>query len=1065
MLFKYYFSCKRENIPDFSDLSLNHIGISNLSKLIAHNFMFFNRSFEHIILLNLCLKMKKGFNYRSLPCSTKNRYFLDLKHIIVDFSFNRADHSFKHDKKAIHFSENFHGNNFVFFESEKEDCYFQEPIEDKDYIESKSCILPDIDNYRNIKIANDKGRGRNKRVLIEILSSTTNECSDSDDDLKESLFKYHHPLGPDIEDLNELEKEELERSKKYILENKDSLEEKLEDYIIKKFEYQDINNFNRAMVISNSLIEFFGQANEHHKKEIESLKFYHGVRGFDIITNDGEIAKEYNRCFEFLCNRLKYMGGVFENMVPKGIWEKHMILLENLKKSNTLLSEYRRKKKKIERTVYKREIKRLTAKSCQIMLDIKSLYPKYTYIQDEYLDRNTEFQKDVNFCDFMHKAINYLRKRKAHNTPGLRDEKKSRFSENLFPSVVEKMKLGRDEFTPSEAKIAAKNILNELKEEYEVSKELVLRKMGFEWTCNMIHYFSNPSEIGIEDLNERLAELNQSYNCMIMTSGSWDENDDDHFHHLLQEIFREDDNFENYLSPGLRKVCINSMLELGKILPSIISTVNRNPKYKDELEMMKVTVENKKIENENHPLLVFGRIIDAMKNSDKGKTVKGGVKIEEYKGEEKEREKNLRKMERSNQLYQLDLNSARELTNSMVEKFVEIYRHLGDTINLSPFKLKLKQAYCECRSESQMGHYNHYRNALLTQFNKVQVGHSGVVRHRELLQKKEKRVEDLEQRRKTYLNVVENMAKIEKERNIYLEEKRIKREEEESRERELRDLEIKREKDRINQQNNKKEEGKDISMCRRECLKTNEQIIEDYKRINELKRNRKKDSIVKSFVEQSESNNEEILEEIEIRNRFSVLAGIGEWTDNQGENSCEIGIEETNKVWADNSNNKLEVTDFTKKIKIFNRFEFLYTNKKDVQEAEEMAGMFLKNSENLKIVQDVELLKLKASKINELKRERISKYGFCDKNTTRSINESCGSVYVKKYKMRGIKDVLILIALCQRNGERVDSSYIKSKFGLKRCQINYLILGLKLAIKRLNSLRYQLDVKYNKDSN
>lgn len=146
-------------------------------------------------------------------------------------------------------------------------------------------------------------------------------------------------------------------------------------------------------------------------------------------------------------------------------------------------------------------------------------------------------------------------------------------------------------------------------------------------------------------------------------------------------------------------------------------------------------------------------------------------------------------------------------------------------------------------------------------------------------------------------------------------------------------------------------------------------------------------------------------------------------------------------------------------ISIHNQYTIMFEDKEKLAEAEEMTRAFLSNSKNLILVKNFDLHNAKDKKIRELKNERIYEYGYCDKITTKAINEAVGSHVIKKYKIRDFKKLLILMILCYKNNLNLDLSYVKKTFGFKRCQSKYLLKGISLSLNRMKEILIKSYIK------
>lgn len=1112
---------------------LNHSGLSNLCTLIAHNYKFFNDTFDHLILLDLCLKFKKGFNYKSLTCLIKNRYFRDLKELITDFEFHRSSIEYRKNRQAIDFSRSFSGNDFVFFLSGEENCFLSEPLDNHDYLNSKLMILPDISDEREYHYSFKKeGKARGKPIseeaVIQLLSSMTWDDID-EDSIDINFFDFVHPLeGIGFNDITPEQEEELKESKLFISKNRNEINDKIEDYIIAKFEFLDINHLNRPFVIKEAIDDLFNEYSELSKgkrdregKEKESGFEACKVRWFDKLDNilDLECSQE---SISYIGRMLSFMGGVSKENAGDQVWGKHMDYLKLLKKVCKREKESFDKKEKMSAKEYEKMIKTMKAKRCQIMLDIKSLYPKYTYIQDELLCRDTEVLKSVDLCEFIPSGLSYYKslyelKNMSEEMPD-RSISASRLGVSENDKKIRKLKI----LPADEAEFIARDIFKDKVIRYDNIKDRVKSLMGDEWVDNIEEsYFKASSEVKIKDLNEDLKKMKDEYNSLIKTRKNWDDMDRDHFLVNLQNIFVLDDDFDKYLSVRLKKEVIESVKIMSKKIPELIKTSLRNPKYIVNATVMKsISEDNKaKIERINNAINRAQDFLESFitvdKDTDRGRTRKGGVKIKEVGESSKSNKKSKKKAVDTEEEAKRDWESNKVLRSIELKKavsdFREIYVHLNETINLSPEKLKIENAYCHCdHGKSDEVHNLHYKNILMKSFNKFQVGHSGLRESKNKLDHCEKRVEALQKQRRDYLDYKKKE-----------EEERIKNEiayrdyvlEKEIEKRKtlmianIKELGKGKEKKRMLWEEYRSDIDKRVKDWNKKLLEANKEMIVIKKKYKDHEENLNECNLVYLYLTNQikeikaelskiektahkkkvewekwqKTKGKKVVKEEKTKglNIYSILDPDTSETEESDKNESEISpvkfsfdeeiqIESLCNQLSSRTEKrlkiKLEMEEIKKKIERgepmedektelveeINRYTILYKDKNRLAEAEELADNFMSNSENLKIAANLPMQKAKSRRVREMIAEREYEYGVCDKSATRAINECLGSHYIKKYNVRDFRSILILLALCYNNKIQADYSYIKQKFGMKRCQTKFLLKGIVLSLNKLN---------------
>jgi len=822
-----YFSCKRENTQWLSTLVLNHISVSNLSTLIAHNYKFFNNTFDNIILLDLCLKFKKGFNYRSLDCKTKNRYFSELKYLIKDYNFTRCSRTFI-ISEALDFAQKFKGNGVNFFESSTEMCYDKEP-NCRDYLVSKTLEFPyseemikDIYNEKNKKkFLNREGKVNvfkkmSREELIVIIKDLKVEDFNVDK-LEFEPLDFQHPLeGYEPADLTELDKKELNDAKKVLKERKDQVTFMLRDLYKSRFIYTDVNHLNRPLIMKNSMSDYFDMAEEEKKKLVEGFKFFHGVRGFEIVGGEKELD-EFRGSFHFLKNRLTLMGGVSEEIVGVDTWSQHMDILKDLKQINIKLKKVEARLLKAENNVVdlQKRMAELELSKYDLMLKIKALYPRWTFIEDEYLDRDTSSWKNADLCSFIKAALKFRKTSEDFFTPSEKVPGRNKLSEGLgrlkvkedesitkLPNYKELKNEAENKLreaglyipksgslTEQEAQQLSVNDYLDSKRVYTIELERMQACAGYDIADMLAIYFVDPNDAKEKDLNFRLEKAKKEYNFMIKNKKNWAIDEHDYFLKNLELIFEMDEDFEKYLTSDFK----NDLKERIKVISDEISTVIRIssscPKCFDEKqELVRLNSEKEKNSVKSGSDKIGQNLIklmDSFIEMDLGITRKGGLKLKELgesssrgsKSKKKSKSKNFSEKDEITQLWEKNKNENANKLIKLVNSYKRIYNSLGDATILDPQKYGINPYYCSCTKEQpQKGLHMHYRNATIRNLNIYQAQELEALKLKEEVEKAENRLKVLNKKKEDFNKFKANCEELDRKNAEYIKMREIERE-------------------------------------------------------------------------------------------------------------------------------------------------------------------------------------------------------------------------------------------------------------------------------------------------
>lgn len=372
------------------------------------------------------------------------------------------------------------------------------------------------------------------------------------------------------------------------------------------------------------------------------------------------------------------------------------------------------------------------------MIEIRSLYTKYVYIQDCYLGRNTSYQLDFDFCGFIRSVSHMNSVRESMSIPSSERRGLTEYEAGFSPSENEKKASGRKRYTIREARENALKFIAIAEKEYQEAIEHSNAIMGKEWTENFLENFSKEK---VKNEDSRFIKLKQEYNCLIKTIKTWSEDDKDYYHMLLQEIFTYDEEFLKYMPKNIKEKLSEHLKRTSMFFSFVNSCCTNHPDYVSNKLNRKTAP---RLPRNTDPLeRLFSSLTGVNDDYDKG-TIKGGVNIVDIDAnkEKEEKEKAMR--------WRYTRSDAIDKSNSLVEEIVNLYHYLGDALELTPWQLGLSPVNCNC--PNKVTHIETYRNTLMKSVNRFVKNKETICDKKDELDRKKMKLEQLRNTKLIYEN-------------------------------------------------------------------------------------------------------------------------------------------------------------------------------------------------------------------------------------------------------------------------------------------------------------------------
>jgi hypothetical protein len=472
----------KKNIKHISKLVLNHGGMPQLSKLIAHHLRFFG-NFNNLNCLDDLLLHRVGINC-GLGSRVRKIYISDINRYMRNKHCHRYIRESSDLPKSRAYSEEDLPIEFIYYTSKTEKYLVSDPdyfdLEYNDFKFSEIYILPEP-LKKNIAVQ------RNDITETELLVEIEDEGLDI-------MLRPEHGVKVYKEDYKNLDDKML-----WLEENKERIDLEYAELCIAEFMMKDVNRINRLSLhkmaltqqLEMSIAELelsFGE--NWHRKELGSF---------------GNV--DYERNLNRLVKQIKDMSGIEMSDLDESVVLELEPIHKRLKEIDVELKE--------SKTNYDKTI--LQGEAARLRLKIREMFSEHAFLSDEIMCRDTTAQTMLNAASYLDKLSRY----------------KSVYE--IKPGHPQNLTYHEDNFSPNWPDLSNEKSLRELKatskrfaeraiSEYKNAKYVAVRTMGKRWVELMEKYYPHIHEknedwevevdLGFERLKEKFIEGLKTENLM-----------------------------------------------------------------------------------------------------------------------------------------------------------------------------------------------------------------------------------------------------------------------------------------------------------------------------------------------------------------------------------------------------------------------------------------------------------------------------------------------------------------------------------------------------------------------
>jgi hypothetical protein len=465
---------RKENIKHISKLVLNHGGMPQLSKLIAHHLRFFG-NFDNLNCLDDLLLHRIGINC-GLGSRIRKIYISDINRYMRNNHCHRYIRESSDHPKSRAYSEQELPIEFIYYISSTEKYLLSDPdyfdMEYNDFKFSEIYILP---------------KPLLKGVAVKKDEITESELLLSIDEVNlDVMLRPEHGVKVYKKDYKDLDDKML-----WLEENKERINLEYAELCISEFMMKDVNRINRLSLHQMALTQqlemsitelelFLGE--DWHKKDLGSF---------------GNV--DYERNLNRLVKQIKEMSGVEMSDLDESVLQELEPIHKRLKEIDIELKE--------SKTDYDKTI--LQGEAARLRLKIRDMFSEHAFLSDEIMCRDTAAQTMLNTASYLdrlsrYKAVYEIKPGHPQNLTYHEDN----FSLN-WPDLSDKKSL-------KELKSTAKRFAERAISEYKDAKYVAVRTMGKKWVELMENYYPHIHEkkedwevevdLGFERLKEKFIE-------------------------------------------------------------------------------------------------------------------------------------------------------------------------------------------------------------------------------------------------------------------------------------------------------------------------------------------------------------------------------------------------------------------------------------------------------------------------------------------------------------------------------------------------------------------------------